>query len=80
MGALAKVTSKGQVTLPAAMPEEFGIQPGDQILDAIDRLQRHANIILDDPEAVSGAIGAWRTGKPSLASGRSSASAERAPR
>jgi AbrB family looped-hinge helix DNA binding protein len=31
MGAVAKVTSKGQITLPAAMREEFGIQPGDQI-------------------------------------------------
>ncbi len=39
----------------------------DEILEAIDRLQRHANIILDDREAVDGAIGAWRTGKASLA-------------
>jgi antitoxin PrlF len=31
MGAVAKVTSKGQITLPAKMRTEFGIEPGDQI-------------------------------------------------
>ena len=31
MGAVAKVTSKGQITLPAKMRKEFGIEPGDQI-------------------------------------------------
>ena len=31
MGVVAKVTSKGQITLPAKMREEFGIKPGDQI-------------------------------------------------
>ena len=31
MGASAKVTSKGQITLPAALREEFNINPGDHI-------------------------------------------------
>lgn len=31
MGATAKVTSKGQITLPAAMRAEFGIRPGDYV-------------------------------------------------
>jgi AbrB family looped-hinge helix DNA binding protein len=33
MGAhAAKVTSKGQITLPVAVREAFGIRPGDQIV------------------------------------------------
>ena len=31
MGATAKVTSKGQITLPASVRSEFGIAPGDLI-------------------------------------------------
>jgi len=32
MGASAKVTSKGQLTLPAALRAELDIQPGDEIV------------------------------------------------
>jgi AbrB family looped-hinge helix DNA binding protein len=32
MGASAKVTSKGQITLPAALRDEFNITPGDRIV------------------------------------------------
>lgn len=32
MGAQAKVTSKGQITLPAKLRAEFGIEPGDLII------------------------------------------------
>lgn len=39
----------------------------EEILEAFNRLQRHAHIILDDREAVDGAIAAWRTDKASLA-------------
>jgi predicted nucleic-acid-binding protein len=39
----------------------------DEILEAMDRLQRHAHIVLDDREAVDAAIVGWRTGKASLA-------------
>src|SRR5262249_38115261 len=31
MGAAAKVTSKGQITLPASVRSEFDIQPGDTV-------------------------------------------------
>jgi AbrB family looped-hinge helix DNA binding protein len=31
MGAAAKVTSKGQITLPASLRSEMGIEPGDTI-------------------------------------------------
>jgi predicted nucleic-acid-binding protein len=39
----------------------------DQILDGLDRLRGHANIVIDDAEAVESAIKAWRTGKADLA-------------
>ena len=32
MGAEAKVTSKGQITLPAKLRAEFGIEPGDIVV------------------------------------------------
>jgi AbrB family looped-hinge helix DNA binding protein len=32
MGVSAKVTSKGQITLPASVRSEFGIKPGDQVV------------------------------------------------
>lgn len=32
MGAEAKVTSKGQITLPAKLRAEFGIEPGDIVM------------------------------------------------
>jgi len=32
MGAEAKVTSKGQITLPAKLRAEFGIEPGDFVV------------------------------------------------
>lgn len=32
MGAIAKVTSKGQITLPSSVRAEFGIRPGDQVV------------------------------------------------
>ena len=32
MGAQAKVTSKGQITLPASLRAEYGIEPGDLIV------------------------------------------------
>ena len=31
MGAAAKVTSKGQITLPASLRSEFDIKPGDTV-------------------------------------------------
>ena len=32
MSATAKVTSKGQITLPSSVRSEFGIQPGDHVI------------------------------------------------
>jgi AbrB family looped-hinge helix DNA binding protein len=32
MGGAAKVTSKGQVTIPASVREDFGIEKGDELL------------------------------------------------
>lgn len=38
-----------------------------EILEGLDRLRGHANIVIDDEEAVEAAINEWRTGKADLA-------------
>ena len=59
MGASAKVTSKGQITLPASVREEFSINPGDHIFFFRDLNDRPTFVVRHMSREPIGPIAKW---------------------
>ncbi|TXF09824.1 AbrB/MazE/SpoVT family DNA-binding domain-containing protein [Pelomicrobium methylotrophicum] len=64
MAAIAKITSKGQTTIPAAVRAALRIQPGDLIVwetepDGSARVRRVQPLDLEYLKAVEGTLSEW---------------------
>ena len=59
----AKLTSKGQLTLPAAVREHFGLKPGHEVHFEEDEERTHLHPPLADPDRFE----KWRGAAPGLA-------------
>lgn len=64
MNALARITSKGQTTIPQSVRAALGLSPGDSIVwevgdDGIARVRRAAPLDLDYLRALEGTLSEW---------------------
>lgn len=64
MSTLAKITSKGQTTVPQAVRAALGLAPGDSIVwdvseDGVARVRRATPLDLDYLAALEGTLAEW---------------------
>lgn len=64
MHTLAKITSKGQTTIPLTVRTALGLAPGDSILwevgdDGVARVRRAAPLDVEYLRALEGTLGEW---------------------
>lgn len=64
MVSIAKITSKGQTTIPQAVREALGVGPGDSIVwevgrDEVARVRKVAPLDMEYLSAVEGGLSEW---------------------
>lgn len=64
MSTLARITSKGQTTIPQAVRAALGLAPGDSIVwdvgeDGVARVRRATPLDLDYLRALEGTLSEW---------------------
>lgn len=64
MLAIAKITSKGQTTIPQAVREAMNVRPGDVIVwemahDGVARVRKVAPLDLEYLKAIEGGLSEW---------------------